>query len=64
MADPERNADRLGRLREDVDQLRGTLRTEIRTAKRTAVTWGVRLLMAHLAVGGTILSGLVLALLT
>jgi hypothetical protein len=62
VADPTRNADRIGALREDLDDLRGTLRDEIQSAKSTATVWGFRLLMAHIGVGGTIIAGLVLAL--
>jgi CHASE3 domain sensor protein len=64
VADPSRNADRISNLRTDLDDMRGTLREEIQTAKKTAARWGFRVFMAHLGVGGTIVAGLVLALLT
>lgn len=64
MADPEQNAERIAGLREDLGDLRTTLRDEIRAAKSLAARWGFRLLVAHFGVGASIIAGLVLALLS
>lgn len=64
MADPEQNADRIAMLREDLGGVRETLRSEIQSAKRTVVTWAVRLLVAHIGLTTTIIAGLILALVT
>lgn len=64
MADPGRNADRIAGLREDLDDMRSTLREEIASAKTLAARWGFRLMIAHFGVGATIICGLILALVT
>lgn len=63
MADPERNANRIAGLRDDLDDMHSTLRDEIRSAKGLAARWGFRVVVAHFGVGATIITGLVLALL-
>jgi hypothetical protein len=64
MADPDRNADRIATLREDVGDLRSTLREEIQSARTVVLRWGFRVVMAHVGLGCTIIAGLILAILT
>ena len=64
MADPIRNADRIGELRDDLDDLRGTLSSEIDGLKAVVTKWAFRVLMAHLGAMLSLVAGLALALLT
>lgn len=71
MADPDRNADRIGTLREDMSELRRTLREEIQAARATmrktrkvGAKWAFRVLLAILGFTFTTIGGLIIALLT